>query len=73
MTVREDIIAKLMAEPTTKIDGEPTQSDIDTLKNELTKRATKLKTTKDVTKHGKKYGFQIIAKYQTIIKNSRDV
>ena len=44
MMVQEDIIAKLTAEPVTKIDSELTQSDIDNLKNELNECAAKIKT-----------------------------
>ena len=59
-----------MAKLITKIDREPTHSDINTLKNEQAERATKIKTTKDIVKHGKKYGFLIIvvglAKYQPL-------
>ena len=66
-----------MTEPVMKIDGEPTQSDIDNLKNELTKHASKIKTMADIIEHGKKYGFLIIVvgllKCKTIIKNPQTV
>ena len=44
MMVCEDITVKLMAETITKIDGKPTQSDINLLENELVVRAGKMKT-----------------------------
>ena len=73
MTMCEDITAKLMAECVTKIDGKPTQSDFDILKNELAERATKIKTMEDIIKQDKKYRFLVIiiglSKYRTIIKN----
>ena len=73
MIVCEDIIAKLTAEPMTKIDGKPTQSDINILKNKLAESTTKINTMKDIIEQGKKYGFLIIVvgllKYRTIIKN----
>ena len=71
--VQEDIIAKLMAESVMKIDGKPTQSDIDNLENELAECTTKIITMEDVVEQGKKYRFLIIiiglSKYKTIIKN----
>ena len=40
-----------------KIDGEPTQSDINNLKNELAESIVKIKTMEDIAEQGKKYGF----------------
>ena len=48
MTVREDITAKLMAEPITKVNSEPGQGDINQLESESTKRAAKIKTMEDM-------------------------
>ena len=74
MTVKEDIIAKLMAVPIIKIDGEPIQSNIE---YELAECIIKIKTTEDIVKQGKKYGFLFIivglAKYKTIIRKQRTV
>ena len=64
-----------MADPVTKINSEPTQSNINNLKNELAKCATKIKATKDIIKQGKKDGFLVIvvglSKYKTIIRSPR--
>ena len=57
MAVRGDIITELMAEPITKIDRKPSQSDLDNLENELAKSAMKIENTKDIVKNGKEYGF----------------
>ena len=71
--VWEDIITKLMAEPVTKIVGEPTQSEINLLENKLSEHASKIKMSEDIVKQSKKYGFLIIivglTQYRTIIKN----
>ena len=58
MMVHEDIIAEHIAEPVTKIIGEPMRSNIDLLEEELVN--AKVKTTKDIIKQGKKNGFLII-------------
>ena len=47
MTVWEDILAVLSAEPITEIIGEPGQGDIITLEQELAEKAAKIKTTVD--------------------------
>ena len=48
MTIREDILAKLTAEPVTKINGEPRQCNINLLEQELAEKTTKIKITEDV-------------------------
>ena len=48
MMVREDILAKLTANPVTKIIGEPRQGDINVLEQELAEKAAKIKTMEDV-------------------------
>ena len=60
MTMREDIIAKLTAEPIIKIHGKPAQSNIHNLENELVERSAIIKITKDIIKIGKKICFLII-------------
>ena len=73
MSMQEDIIAKLIAVPRTKIDGRPTQSDISNLENELAEHDTKIKTMEDIVEQGKRYVFLIIivglSKCKTIIGN----
>ena len=46
MMVREDILAKLTADPITKIIGEPGHGDVNTLEQELAKKSQKLKLQK---------------------------
>ena len=62
-----------MAGPVTKIEGEPTKSNINKLKKELAKCTANIKTTEDIVVEGKKYGFLVIivglSKYKTIIRN----
>ena len=73
MTVHEDILAKLTAEPVTKIIGEPSQGDINTLEAKLVEKAAKTKTTDDMVEKGQKYGFIVVVlgktKYRTVIGN----
>ena len=57
MTVQEDILAELTAEPITKYIGEPGQGDINIIEAELTQRVAKIKTTEDLVEKGRKYGF----------------
>ena len=45
MTVREDILAKLMTNLIMKIVGEPDQGDINALKQELAEKGSKIKAT----------------------------
>ena len=48
MLVREDILAKLTADPVTKIIGESGQGGTNTLEQELAEKVAKIKTTEDV-------------------------
>ena len=48
MTVWEDILEELTAEPITKIIGEPGKGDINILEAELAERAAKMKTIEDL-------------------------
>ena len=52
MMVREDILAKLMKDPITKIIRKHSQGDIDTLEKELAEKAAKIKITEDVVEKG---------------------
>ena len=65
MTVCENKIAKLMAEPVTR----------HWHSQKTAERVAKIKTREDIVKQGKKYCFLIIvirsSKYKTIIKNSQ--
>ena len=56
MTIQEDILAELTAEPIKKIIGEPGHSNINNLEPELAEEAVKIKT-KDVVEKGCKYTF----------------
>ena len=71
--VREDILAKLMADSITKIVGEPSQGDINTLKQEQAGKAAKIKTTEDMIENGRKFGFLVVMlgcqKYGMVIGN----
>ena len=73
MTIREDILGELTAEPRTKIIGEPRQGDIKILEAELAKRAAKIKTTKHLIENGRKYRFLVLVlgqkQYVTVIGN----
>ena len=60
MTVCEDILAKLMVEPITKIIGKPGQGHITILESELAAKAAKIKTTDDMMEKGRKYCFLVI-------------
>ena len=60
MTVCKDILTKLMAEPITKIIGEPGQGDTSTLGSKLVEKAAKIKITDDMVEKGQKYGFLVI-------------
>ena len=55
MTIQEDILAELTAEPITKIIGEPGQGDINILEAKLTEQVAKIKTMEDLVKKGRKY------------------
>ena len=46
------MMAALMANPITKIIGEPDQGDINTLESELAAKAAKIKTTEDMVEKG---------------------
>ena len=59
MTIQEDILVELTAEPITKIIGEPEQRDISVLEGELAEQVAKIKTTEDSVK-GRKYGFLVL-------------
>ena len=73
MTVQEVILAELTAKPIIKIIGEPGQGDINTLEQELTEKAAKIKNTEDMVEKGCKYGFLVVVlgknKYGTVIGN----
>ena len=73
MTVREDILAKLMANPMTKIIAEPGQGDINTLKQELAEKLAKIKATEDVVERGREFGLLVVVlgsqKYGMVIGN----
>ena len=60
MTIREDILAELTAEPIIKIIGKPGQGDINILEAELAEQAAKIKTTEDLIESGRKYGFLVL-------------
>ena len=60
MMAREDVLAKLTANLVIKIIGEPRQEDINLLEQELAEKAAKIKTTEDVVKKGKKFGFSVV-------------
>ena len=60
MTVSENILAKLTAEPITKIVGESDQGEITILESEFVAKAAKIKTTDDMVENGWKYGFLVI-------------
>ena len=60
MTIREDILSELTADPITKIIGEPEQGDLNVLEAELTEWAAKIKTTMDMIEQGRNYGFLIL-------------
>ena len=68
MVVREDILIKLMSNPITKIIGEPSQGNINTLKQELAEKAAKIKVKK-----GRKFVFLVVVllchKYGTVKGN----
>ena len=59
MTVWEDILAELKAEPITKIIEELGQKDINILEAKLTEWVAKIKTTEDLIKKRRKYEFLI--------------
>ena len=71
MTIQEDILAELVAEPITKIIGEPGQGDINILEVELAEWVAKIKTTEDLIKKGRKHGFLVLGQkqYGTVIGN----
>ena len=50
MTVQEDILAELTADPIKKITVEPGKGDINILEAELAEQVAKLKTTEDIVK-----------------------
>ena len=52
MTIREDILAELTADPITKIIGKPGQGGLNLLDAVLTEQAAKIKTTEDVIEQG---------------------
>ena len=60
MTIREDIMAELMANLITKITGEPGQEVLNVLEAVLGEQAAKIKTTEDMIEQGHKYGFLIL-------------
>ena len=60
MIIGEDILAELTAEPITKVIWELGQGDIKILEEELTEWAAKIKTTEDLIKKGRKYGFLVV-------------
>ena len=72
MLVKEDIVAKLIVKPVTKIIGEPTQDDINQMETELTEKAFKIKTTEYIVEQCKKYGFLVVVigreKYGLVIE-----
>ena len=57
MMVREHILAKLKANPVSKIIGEPGQGDIHTLEQEPAEKIAKIKTTEEVVEKGRTFGF----------------
>ena len=65
MTVQEDILAELTAEPFTKIIGELGQGDKNILQAELAEGVVKIKTTDDLVDKGCKYGFLVLVPGQT--------
>ena len=65
MTIREDIIAKLTAEPITKIICEQGHRDINILEAELAECVAKIKTTEDMVDKGCKHGFLVLGLGQT--------
>ena len=72
MMVREYILAKLSADPITKIMREPGQGNIDILEQELAEKVAKIKTTEDVVGKGKKFIFLVVLwqqKYGAVIGN----
>ena len=73
MTVREDILAKLKANPIMKIIGEPRQGDINTLKQERAEKTAKIKMTEDVVEMGRRFCFIVVVlghqKYGIVIGN----
>ena len=60
MTVWEEILAELMAEPIKKIIGEPGQGDINKLESELAKQVAKIKTTEDMLKKDANMDFSLL-------------
>ena len=60
MTIWEDILAKLTAEPILMIIGELGQGDMDFQEAMLTKQAAKIMTTEDMVEKGCKYGFLVL-------------
>ena len=65
MTIQEDILTELTAEPITKIIGEPGQGDIHILKAELAEQVTKIKTIEDMADKGHKHGVLVLVLGQT--------
>ena len=59
MIIREDMV-ELTMDPSTKINWESVQGDLNVLEAELTEWAAKIKTTEDIIEQGHKYGFLIL-------------